>query len=243
MVASTAAGVSLGFGACLAAVGQPRLAEDIVDLAHSAIATACSIESITAASSMPSQRTWPIMEGDDAEGRALSRAIVPVLPPEADARARRFLLCSTTYFACDMGLVLASLACGRRPHQWAGRLAHHVIQFVANVPALLHAPSAAVVRKYLLAAYLAEASTILLRLRGLSKASGVGGLRTQAMLLRGLLVSFVLTRLVNFPLNTLAIYRAKLGLPPIVWRLHLAFAAAGIALSSAWFAQIVNKGA
>ena len=245
LAASTALGVSAGFGAALALTRQPRLAEDLVDLAHSAVAMVCSVDAIVAAEQAPIKRPWQIIDTGApcvAKTVAQSRALVPVLPPEVDARARTFVLCSTTYFACDVCLVLSSLACGRKPHQWAGRLAHHAIQFVANLPALARDPSAAVVRKYLLAAYLAEASTILLRLRGLSRATGVGGTKARALMLRGLLVTFAITRLVNFPLNTLAIYRAKLGLPSIVWKLHLAFAAAGIALSSAWFAQIVQKG-
>ena len=125
----------------------------------------------------------------------------PVLPPDEDATARKFVLCSTTYFALDVAHIFASLIAGRAPQQWRGRLAHHLIQFVANLPALQRRdpPTAAVVRRYLLLAYLAEASTVVLRLRSLARARGVGGPALQASLLKALLASFALTRLVNFP--------------------------------------------
>ena len=60
-------------------------------------------------------------------------------------------------------------------------------------------------------------------------------------MLKLLLLSFILTRLINFPYNTYMIYKARPALPNTIWRLHLAFAAAGIALSTGWFAQLAIK--
>ena len=262
LVTGTALAVSTSYAAALCVTRDSRLAEDVVDLAHSVIATACSASAVSDAGGLygtPPPPAWAtVVAEEEAEQEGpwgswlaskmspslqsallpLRRPLVPVLPPVADERARRFVLCSSSYFACDLGLILSSLLIGRQPHQWAGRLMHHVIQFVANAPALARDSTGAVVRRYLLTAYLAEASTVLLRLRGISRTTGTGGARTQKLLLRALLLSFLLSRLLNFPLCTHAIYRAKAALPPSVWRLHLAFAAAGIALSAAWFKQL-----
>ena len=261
LVTSTALAVSASYAAALCVTRDARLSEDVIDLAHSVIATACSASAVSDAGGLygtPPPPAWAMVVAEE-EGKQegpwtswlaskmspslqsallpLRRALVPVLPPDADERARRFVLCSSSYFACDLGLILSSLLIGRQPHQWAGRLIHHVIQFVANAPAFSRDSTGAVVRRYLLTAYLAEASTVLLRIRGISRSTG-GGAGTQKMLLRALLLSFVLSRLLNFPLNMHAIYQAKAALPPSVWRLHLAFAAAGIALSAAWFKQL-----
>ena len=159
-----------------------------------------------------------------------------------DALARRFVIGSSTYFACDAALVLCSLALGHRPRQWAGRLAHHAIQAAANLPALLGPPAGSVVRRYLLLAYAAEISTIVLRLRDLQRVLGLGGQRAQSALHRALLASFALFRLTLFPACTALIWHSRAQLPPPVLRLHLAFAAAGITLSSMWFGQLLKQG-
>ena len=93
----------------------------------------------------------------------------------------------------------------------------------------------------LTSADVAEISTVILRLKGLARATGFGGPGTHRLLRVLLLLSFVLSRLISFPLNTCAIYRAQAALPPLVWRLHLAFASAGIALSTGWFVQLARK--
>ena len=159
----------------------------------------------------------------EAARRALSRA--PVLPPSEDALTRRFLVASTTYFAVDVAHIVGSLAVGRRPRMWRGRLAHHIIQFVANAPALLaDPPSAAVVRRYLILAYAAEVSTIVLRVRSLASLGSGRGASPRPVLHRALtrllLLSFAVSRLINFPLNMANIWRAKAALPPHVWRAH-----------------------
>lgn len=255
---ATALGVSAGYALSRALTPNARMAEDLVDLVHSLLATACSLRAI-GTPCLTARAAWPLdwdppprretaagaangADDDDSARLCRAAAVVPFLPPAADERARHFVLCSSTYFACDVALILASLARGVRPHLWAGRLAHHIIQFVANAPALMRSPSAAVVRRYLLAAYVAEVSTTLLRIKGLARAAGLGGPRAHTHLQRLLLVSFVLSRLVNFPLCTHAVYRARAAVPPLIWRLHLAFAAGGIALSTGWFLQLARKG-
>ena len=246
VAAGTALGVSAAFGASMLATnGSWQLSEDLVDLAHSVIGTACSARAFAASGLRPPPPPQLAWYPSDKRGEAARRlCAAPVLPPAEDALARRFVLASTSYFALDVAHIFASLVSGRAPHQWRGRLAHHAIQFVANAPALARdAPRvAAVVRRYLLLAYIAEASTVVLRLRSLAQAGGIGGEGLQRALGQALLVSFVLTRLIGFPLQTLNIWRAEHALPRGLWRLHLAFAGAGILLSSGWFAMLLRKG-
>ena len=241
-----AVGVASTFCASLAATRSFDLAEDLTDLCHSLVGTICSARAFFTDGGLrpapPPQLEWHrhAPPGIAARERLLN---APVLPPDEDATGRKFVLCSTTYFALDVAHIFASLIAGRAPQQWRGRLAHHLIQFVANLPALQRRdpPTAAVVRRYLLLAYLAEASTVVLRLRSLARARGVGGPALQASLLKALLASFALTRLVNFPWNAYNIWKAESALPRPVWRLHLLFAAAGIALSSGWFVMLAKK--
>jgi len=209
------------FALCRVVAGE-RIAEDVVDLVHSALATTVSARVAAAVLAEPGRL-------------ALSGPV--------DALARRFILGSSTYFACDAALVLCSLALGHRPRQWAGRLMHHAIQAAANLPALLCAPPAgSAVRRYLLLAYAAEISTIVLRLRDLQRVLGLGGQRAQSALHRALLASFALFRLALFPACTALIWHSRAQLPPPLLRLHLAFAAAGVTLSSMWFGQLLKQG-
>ena len=220
--ARVAVGVSVAFGAACAATGNATAAEDLVDLVHSVVASG--------------------MSARVAASAAIAPAGVTTLAARTDDLARRFVVCSSTYFACDLALVLGSLACGRRPQQWGGRLAHHAIQAVANLPAIYGPVHAApVVRRYLLLAYAAEISTIILRLRALTRFFGVGGAAAQRLARRALLGSFVLFRLLLFPACTRLIWQARDRLPAVVLRLHLAFAAAGIGLSTGWFVQLASR--
>ena len=59
-------------------------------------------------------------------------------------------------------------------------------------------------------------------------------------MLRALLASFALTRLVNFPVCTWLIWCRRHQLPQNVLYGHLGFAAAGIALNAGWFAQLTR---
>lgn len=222
---------SAAFVSALALSGSARIAEDFTDLLHSLLATRASLSA---------SASWYEVEGGDDADDANEPAAR--LPAAADAAGRRFVLASTSYFACDACYVLGALAAGLRPHQWAGRLAHHCVQAAANLPALLcREPAAAVARRYLLLAYAAEASTVLLRLRGLARALGAeAGARR---LTRALLVVFAATRLIHFPYCTKLIYEAKEALPPAVWRLQLTFAGLAIALNVGWFVSLAQLAA
>ena len=195
--AAVAGTVALAYTAALGVSGDERVAEDMVDLCHSLYSTQESGLAVLSSwwqhwhqadrpiSKLPAT---PESDGEEANDKGDGHRRLPLqqhapqqehlllLPDEADVRARRFLLSSTTYFCCDALLIAAQLLRGRRPHLWAGRLAHHTIQLCANMPALRCSPPAArAVRTYLCCAYLAEASTVFLRLRGLTKGAGTAG--------------------------------------------------------------------
>jgi hypothetical protein len=213
-----AAGYALVYGL----TRKHRTAEDLLDMCHSLVSTRAALGAICAARLQP--------------GSALEDGLL-TLPDAVDQESRTFLRTSTAYFAADFVWVLAQLATGRRPHLWAGRLAHHVIQLGANFPALASSAQRHV-RTYLLIAYAAELSNILLRLRGLLKAGGHESGPLPRAVLRALLASFALTRIVNFPVCTWLIWCRRHHLPPSVLYGHLGFAAAGIALNYGWFAQL-----
>ncbi len=118
--------------------GSHDVAEDITDFVHSAAAVRASSQS-----ALSFERTRS------------KHAIA--LRPADDAAARRFLCASTAYFGADACFVCVQLSRGVRPRLWAGRLAHHAVQFAANGPALAGSSGRAV-RPYLMLAYMAEAS-------------------------------------------------------------------------------------
>merc|ERR1719229_569693 len=74
---------------------------------------------------------------------------------------------SLGYFLADAALIVVDvLVRGKYPHLWAGRLAHHAIQFTANAPVIFSRDSAqnVALRTCLCMAYSAELSSIFLRL-------------------------------------------------------------------------------
>ena len=239
---SAVKGVAATFATALVATRSWGASEDITDLCHSLVGTACSARAFVSSfrAPPPPQLDW-YEDRSGAEARRLLAA--PVLPCADDAMARRFVLCSTSYSAVDTAHIFLSLLFGRKPCQWRSRLAFHVLQVVANLPALYATPpAAAVVRRYLLLANLAKASTVLLRLRGLAKRGDVGGEAVQCALAQGQLAAFALTRLLNLPYITNNVWRARDSLPRALWRLHLVFAASATLLSGGWFAKLLGLG-
>lgn len=201
--------------------GSHDVAEDITDFVHSAAAVRASSQS-----ALSFERTRS------------KHAIA--LRPADDAAARRFLCASTAYFGADACFVCVQLSRGVRPRLWAGRLAHHAVQFAANGPALAGSSGRAV-RPYLMLAYMAEVSTLFLRLRSLLRRAAperAGLIRATSRLL---LASFAVTRLLNFPLCTALIWARRDVLRPAILKLHLAFAAAGITLNAGWFVALLRS--
>ena len=111
-----AVGVASTFCASLAATRSFDLAEDLTDLCHSLVGTICSARAfftdggLRPAPPRSSSGTVTLRSGIAARERLLN---APVLPPDEDATARKFVLCSTTYFALDVAHIFASLIAGR----------------------------------------------------------------------------------------------------------------------------------
>ena len=88
----------------------------ITDLAHSLVATVLSARGVASLQRSPDQTGLE-------------------LPPRLASREGplvRMFAGSLGYFVADALLIAKELSCGRKPHLWAGRLFHHVIQITVN---------------------------------------------------------------------------------------------------------------
>lgn len=163
------------------------------------------------------------------------------LPESIKADAQCFFARSIGYFFADFCLVLAELCRGHKPHQWQGRLAHHVVQSAACMPAIFGAArQTRATCTYLSVAYLAEVSNVFLRMNNVLRRVGVAKYPAcmNANFLM-LLISFFFTRCLNFPICTALIWRHRQALPPAVFKLQFGFAFAGIGLNCEWFRRLV----
>ena len=167
-----------------------------------------------------------------------------VLPKEAAWNMEKMFCNSLGYFLADAVLVLGELSRGHKPHLWEGRLLHHVIQSVANSPAVFCTGSqgARGIRTYLGLAYVAEASSIFLRLHNILKRNAFPWVTAgmQRGIFVGLLVSFGLSRVVNFVFCTFLIWRHHGMIPGKVWKFHLGFAGLGYAMNLVWFTKLLS---
>jgi len=120
VLAGSAAQWAAGYALAYGFTRSHRTAEDLLDMLHSLVSSRAALGAIRAAR---------LQQGTTLKDGLLT------LPPDVDQQSRTFLQRSTAYFATDFVWVVAQLASGRRPHLWAGRLAHHVIQLGANLPA------------------------------------------------------------------------------------------------------------
>ena len=122
---------------------------------------------------------------------------------------------SLGYFMADAVLIAFELARGHFPHLWEGRLVHHLIQSVANIPPVFCKGSdgARGIRTYLGMAYLAESSSIFLRAYNILKRKSTSTLFPPASpafqngIFKSLLVTFGLSRVLNFIFCTFLIWR------------------------------------
>mmetsp|Transcript_74799 Transcript_74799/g.142352 ORF Transcript_74799/g.142352 Transcript_74799/m.142352 type:complete len:311 (+) Transcript_74799:88-1020(+) len=163
------------------------------------------------------------------------------LPESSKSNAQRFFARSIGYFFADACLVLAELLRGHKPHQWQGRLAHHIVQSAACMPAIFGgARQTRATCTYLSVAYLAEMSNVFLRTNNVLRRIGVAKfpacMNSNFLML---LVSFFFTRCLNFPICTALIWRHRQALPPAVFRLQFGFAFAGIGLNCEWFRRLL----
>lgn len=173
--------------------------------------------------------------------KATGDSRIVAIPESAKSTAQRFFGRSIGYFFADVLLVVTELLRGHKPYQWEGRLAHHVVQTAANMPAIFGgARQTRATCTYLSVAYLAEVSNVFLRANNFLKRTGVekypACVRVNFLLL---LVSFFATRCLNFPVCTTLIWRHRRALPQAIFRLQFGFAFAGIGLNCEWFRRLL----
>lgn len=215
--------------AAIASVVGTEAGEDVVDLLHSVWA---SRESLRLASTLKPSRRNDV-----------------VLPEHMTGNAHELFARSLAYFWADVLWIGLQRARGHTPHLWIGRLSHHIIQTAANMPVLLSTGRPRrVMSAYLGLAYTAELSTICLRITRLGKRLRGRRLAGSALLRwlgrlnqRALLVTFVLFRLINFPICGRLIWRNRTELPRSVVRTHAAFASAGYLVNVVWFIKMARQ--
>lgn len=154
---------------------------------------------------------------------------------------------SLGYFIADFAKITGDvLLRGKYPHLWAGRLAHHTIQLGANWPGIFckGKPRDQVLawRSGLCMAYVAEVSSIFLRLSNLLRQGpqGARGLRLRQAVNWALVVSFFGSRIVNFACLITMFVQARPVLPPMLFGLGAAVQASGYGLSAVWFTKILR---
>ncbi|CAE8708805.1 unnamed protein product [Polarella glacialis] len=224
-----AATAALAFASAVAVVKDPGAAEDVVDLCHSLYT--CGV----AASSWLGVhwRKRPRCDGRESE--------VLVLTPPAYARAAAMFRRSMGYFWADAVYILVCrCGLGHRPHQWAERLAHHGLQTVANLSCLLPGPGLEARGCLLALAYLAEASSVPLRLASLARRAQAGEVVSK-LLRSATLGSFFLARLVNGFFCLYQLHAARHHLAPTTLRFQLAGGSAAYVLNLAWFFRLLRS--
>mmetsp|Transcript_127599 Transcript_127599/g.285438 ORF Transcript_127599/g.285438 Transcript_127599/m.285438 type:complete len:280 (+) Transcript_127599:56-895(+) len=222
-------GILQGLWVSGAAYGLVRLfatserTEDIVDMAHSLVSSSMALFGFAS------------METHSLHMRALPSALSSGSGPIV-----RMFKMSTGFFTADLLLIISSLASGHRPNLWQGRLIHHFVQFGANAPAIFakEQPREQVIawRSVLCMAYIAELSSIFLRLSNLTRSAA--SLRLRRAVNLALLFSFLGSRIVNFPTAISMFVKARPVLHPRLFNLGLGVQAAGYLMNAVWFVKI-----
>merc|ERR1712196_741378 len=169
------------------------------------------------------------------------------LPPHlADARGPivRMFCHSLGYFLADLVKITGDIALrGKFPNLWQGRLIHHIVQIGANTPAILGqgkpAEQNCAQRSVLCMAYLAELSSVFLRLSNLLRARP-HHVKLRLLVNWTLVVTFLGSRVVNFPLAIAMWFKARPLFPPALFKAMAAIQAGGFTLSAVWFFRIVQ---
>lgn len=226
-------GKSVGIGALVAAssYGLCRLfmsserSEDVVDMVHSVGTSGVAIYGVSC------------MKPHQLHKRSLP----PHLASGSGPVVRMFTY-SMGYFCADFVLIVIDvLFRGKFPHLWLGRMVHHIVQFVANSYCSFGQNQRADVmlanRSVLCTAYLAELSSLFLRLSNLVR-EGPLSLRRAANWM--LVVTFFGSRIVNFPYAMSMYWKCNTIAPPNMYRSYLVVTSLGYALSVGWFAKIVR---
>ncbi|CAE7393300.1 unnamed protein product [Symbiodinium natans] len=121
---------------------------------------------------------------------------VLVLSPRAYVNATSMFARSLGYFWTDVLYIMGCRFCGHRPHMWRERLGHHALQTLANLSCLVRGPGLEARRCTLAFAYMAEASSVPLRLLALARRANAGDAVLGALRVCTLWV-FGLSRILN----------------------------------------------
>jgi len=201
--------------------------EDVVDMAHSLATSSVAIYGLASMDAHPLH----------------DRSLPPRLASGRGPIVRMFCY-SLGYFGADVAkIAMDVLIRNRFPHLWAGRLAHHFVQLGANAPGIFGRGKPAELklawRSVLCMAYIAEVSSIFLRLSNLAR-RGKAGVRVRQAVNWALVVSFFGSRVVNFAFAIAMFVRARPVLPPHLFRLGTTVQVGGYTLSAVWFTKIVQ---
>lgn len=223
-IAAGAAAAAVGYGVCRLAVPSSR-AEDIVDLVHSLGTSGVATYGIA------NMRPHPVH----------FRSLPPNLASGSGLVVRMFNF-SMGYFSADLMLIFVDVVFRKKfPHLWAGRLAHHCIQLLANSYCTFGKGQRADImlanRTVLCHAYLAELSSVFLRLSNMARK---GSVRTRRAINWMLVVTFFGSRILNFPWAIAMYWRCRDIAPPLMFRTYILVTSSGYALSMLWFLKILR---
>jgi len=201
--------------------------EDAIDMVHSAGTSFTSLYAFT--QMRPHKVHTRALPSDLASGRG---CVV------------RMFSISIGYFTADViKIMLDVLVRNKYPNLWAGRLVHHFIQFGACFPAIFgrgQPPERNLAwRSVLCMAYIAELSSVFLRLSNMTRQSKVS-IRLRQAINWALVASFFGSRIVNFAAAIAMFVKARKVLPPHLFQLGAVVQTGGYALSAGWFFKIVQ---
>ncbi|CAE7425128.1 unnamed protein product [Symbiodinium necroappetens] len=201
-------------------------AEDIVDLCHSLYTCCVSASAASGASKQRRKRC------DDEESEVL------VLSPRAYASATAMFARSLGYFWADALYIFGCRLWGHRPHMWRERLGHHALQTLANWSCLVKGPGLEARRCTLAFAYMAEASSVPLRLLALARRAKAEGV---IKVLRACtLCVFGLSRILNGAFCMSLLVASRRHVSDKMLMLQLSGAAAAYAMNWAWFLRLIQ---
>mmetsp|Transcript_33095 Transcript_33095/g.77447 ORF Transcript_33095/g.77447 Transcript_33095/m.77447 type:complete len:304 (+) Transcript_33095:72-983(+) len=225
MAAGAAVG-GLAYGAARSMVSRDS-AEDIVDLAHAVCTSALSMHGMLSL---------------EPHGR-LKRTLPPKLASGRGPIVRMFSA-SLGYFLADMCKILVDVTIRKQyPHLWMGRLAHHTIQLGASLPGIFTSDAVAertlAWRSVLCVAYVAEVSSIFLRLSNLLR-RGNASWRIRQTCTWAVLASFFASRIVNFGRAIQLYIAARPVLPKGLFQLGVVVQLGGYSLSVGWFLKLLR---
>lgn len=217
-------GVACLYGCVRSVVPTDADAEDVMDLAHSIYTSGVAVYGST------QMKPHPMYTKE--------------LPPHlVDGRGPvvRMFKYSLGYFAADAVYIAVNiLGRGKFPDLWAGRLVHHAIQLGGSYPGIFSRDAAhnAGYRSALCAAYVAEVSSIFLRLSNMNRGSS---LRVRRAINWSLAISFFGARIVNFAKAFVMVFKLKpVFYNPQQFKFIVALMGACYTMNAGWFMKIMK---